>query len=183
MASASIRRPCSEVVGAHGLIIRTGGVVDAALLDAERLKVVGRHGVGYDQIDVEAATPEASRSSTRPVPILRASPSSLCAADRAVAAFSADDGRAGGLQLPRAHQHDRPRDGRQDARHHRLRADRPPRRRDRPLGFGMNVLYHDIVPAPEEVERAGAAGPGCGGPRSLGIRHAARPARYQHARA
>ena len=45
-----------EVVGAEGLIIRTGGVVDAALLDCGTdLKVVGRHGVGYDQIDVPAA--------------------------------------------------------------------------------------------------------------------------------
>jgi D-3-phosphoglycerate dehydrogenase len=46
-----------EVVGADALIIRTGGVIDAALLDrGQNLKVVGRHGVGYDQIDVEAAT-------------------------------------------------------------------------------------------------------------------------------
>src|SRR6516164_5941279 len=46
-----------EVVGADALIIRTGGEVDAALLDRGKdLKVVGRHGVGYDQIDVEAAT-------------------------------------------------------------------------------------------------------------------------------
>ena len=46
-----------EIAGADGLIIRTGGVVDAALLDrADRLRVVGRHGVGYDQIDVDAAT-------------------------------------------------------------------------------------------------------------------------------
>jgi D-3-phosphoglycerate dehydrogenase len=46
-----------EVVGADALIIRTGGVIDAALLDRGRgLKVVGRHGVGYDQIDIEAAT-------------------------------------------------------------------------------------------------------------------------------
>jgi len=46
-----------EVVGADALIIRTGGVVDAALLDCGKdLKVVGRHGVGYDQIDIPAAT-------------------------------------------------------------------------------------------------------------------------------
>src|SRR5271155_2391389 len=46
-----------EVVGADALIIRTGGVVDSALLDkGTDLKVVGRHGVGYDQIDVDAAT-------------------------------------------------------------------------------------------------------------------------------
>lgn len=51
---ATLRR---EVVGADALIIRTGGKVDAALLDCGKdLKVVGRHGVGYDQIDVEAAT-------------------------------------------------------------------------------------------------------------------------------
>src|SRR5271155_3631450 len=46
-----------EVVGADALIIRTGGVVDAALLDRGKdLTVVGRHGVGYDQIDIDAAT-------------------------------------------------------------------------------------------------------------------------------
>lgn len=46
-----------EVVGADGLIIRTGGIVDAALMDAGKdLKVVGRHGVGYDAIDIDAAT-------------------------------------------------------------------------------------------------------------------------------
>ena len=46
-----------EVVGADALIIRTGGVVDAALLDSgNALKVVGRHGVGYDAIDIDAAT-------------------------------------------------------------------------------------------------------------------------------
>lgn len=46
-----------EVVGADALVIRTAGVIDAALLDAgRRLRVVGRHGVGYDQIDVDAAT-------------------------------------------------------------------------------------------------------------------------------
>lgn len=51
---ATLRR---EIVGADALIIRTGGDVDAALLDCgDRLRVVGRHGVGYDQIDIAAAT-------------------------------------------------------------------------------------------------------------------------------
>ncbi len=46
-----------EVVGAEGLIIRTGGIVDAAVLDAGKdLRVVGRHGVGLDAIDIDAAT-------------------------------------------------------------------------------------------------------------------------------
>lgn len=46
-----------EVVEADALVIRTGGLVDAPLMDvAPRLKVVGRHGVGYDAIDIPAAT-------------------------------------------------------------------------------------------------------------------------------
>ena len=51
---ATLRR---EVVGVDALVIRTGGVIDRAVLErADRLKVVGRHGVGFDEIDVEAAT-------------------------------------------------------------------------------------------------------------------------------
>jgi D-3-phosphoglycerate dehydrogenase len=46
-----------EIVDADALVIRTAGVVDAALMDcAPKLRVVGRHGVGFDQIDVPAAT-------------------------------------------------------------------------------------------------------------------------------
>jgi D-3-phosphoglycerate dehydrogenase / 2-oxoglutarate reductase len=46
-----------EVVGVDALVIRTGGVIDRAVLErADRLQVVGRHGVGFDEIDVEAAT-------------------------------------------------------------------------------------------------------------------------------
>ena len=38
-------------------MIRTAGTIDAALMDhAPRLRVIGRHGVGYDQVDVPAAT-------------------------------------------------------------------------------------------------------------------------------
>jgi D-3-phosphoglycerate dehydrogenase len=46
-----------EIADADALVIRTAGKVDAALLDAApRLRVVGRHGVGYDHVDVAAAT-------------------------------------------------------------------------------------------------------------------------------
>lgn len=46
-----------EIADADALILRTAGQVDAALLDAApRLRVVGRHGVGYDHVDVPAAT-------------------------------------------------------------------------------------------------------------------------------
>ena len=43
--------------GFHGVIVHSGHLVDAASLDAaEDLRVVGRAGVGVDNIDVDAAT-------------------------------------------------------------------------------------------------------------------------------
>ena len=46
-----------EIACADALVIRTAGTIDAALMDAApRLRVIGRHGVGYDQVDVAAAT-------------------------------------------------------------------------------------------------------------------------------
>ncbi len=46
-----------EIAPADALVIRTAGTIDAALMDhAPRLRVIGRHGVGYDQVDVPAAT-------------------------------------------------------------------------------------------------------------------------------
>jgi D-3-phosphoglycerate dehydrogenase / 2-oxoglutarate reductase len=46
-----------EIVSADALVISIAGEIDAALLYcAPRLLVVGRHGVGYDQIDVPVAT-------------------------------------------------------------------------------------------------------------------------------
>src|SRR5262245_23938439 len=46
-----------EIAEADALLIRTAGVIDAALMDyAPKLRVIGRHGVGYDQVDIPAAT-------------------------------------------------------------------------------------------------------------------------------
>jgi D-3-phosphoglycerate dehydrogenase len=46
-----------EIVDADALVIRTAGVIDAALMDCgKNLRVIGRHGVGYDQVDIPAAT-------------------------------------------------------------------------------------------------------------------------------
>jgi D-3-phosphoglycerate dehydrogenase / 2-oxoglutarate reductase len=144
-----------EVVGAEGLIIRTGGVVDAALLDrGNQLRVVGRHGVGYDQIDVDAATargvqvvytPGANTQSvvehvfalmiglSRHFPRMMAG---LVAGNyhirtsmtgREIAGKSLGIigfGRIGRRVGETAHR-----------------------------GFGMQVVYHDIVPAPSEIEQ------------------------------
>ena len=46
-----------EIADADALVVRTAGYYDGPLMDqAPRLRVIGRHGVGYDQIDVVAAT-------------------------------------------------------------------------------------------------------------------------------
>ena len=47
-----------EVLGADAIVTRTYGAIDADLLDAAgpKLRVVGRHGVGVDHVDVPAAT-------------------------------------------------------------------------------------------------------------------------------
>ncbi len=47
---------CKEVVDASGIIVRANGRVTARVMDsAPLLKVVGRHGIGVDNIDLEAA--------------------------------------------------------------------------------------------------------------------------------
>ncbi len=148
-----------EVVGADALIIRTGGVVDAALLDQGKdLRVVGRHGVGYDQIDVDAATargiqvvytPGANTQSVAEhvfalmIGISRHFPrmtAELAAGNYHVRTSMTGREIAGKslgiIGFGRI--------GRRvgEIGHH---------------GFGMSVVYHDIVPAPPDVEhRAGA---------------------------
>ena len=62
---------------ADGLVIRTQPMSAATIEKAERLKVVSRHGVGYDAVDIEAlnargiATPEVKRAGAGPVRINR----------------------------------------------------------------------------------------------------------------
>jgi phosphoglycerate dehydrogenase-like enzyme len=148
-----------EVEGADALIIRTGGVVDIPLLDQGKdLKVVGRHGVGYDHIDIDAATargiqvvytPGANTQSvaehvfalmiglSRHFPTMMAelvagnyhARTSMTGKEIAGKTLGIIGfGRIGRRVGEIAH-----------------------------LGFGMPVAYHDIVPAPEEVElRSGA---------------------------
>lgn len=49
---------CREIPGAEALVIRTQGEINAGVMDAAgpSLKVIGRHGVGFDHVDIEAAT-------------------------------------------------------------------------------------------------------------------------------
>jgi D-3-phosphoglycerate dehydrogenase len=148
-----------EVVGADALIIRTGGVVDSALLDkGTDLKVVGRHGVGYDQIDVDAAT-------ARGIQVVYTPGANTQSVAEHVFALMIGLSRhfpRMTAELVAGNYHARTsmtgreiagktlgiigfgRIGRRvgEIAHH---------------GFGMSVFYHDIVPAPAEVEqRAGS---------------------------
>lgn len=47
-----------EIAGVDALVIRTQGKITAAVMDAAgpSLKVIGRHGVGFDHVDIPAAT-------------------------------------------------------------------------------------------------------------------------------
>jgi len=148
-----------EVVGADALIIRTGGVVDAALLDrGKNLRVVGRHGVGYDQIDVDAAT-------ARGIQVVYTPGANTQSVAEHVFALMIGLSR----HFPRM-------TSELTAGHYHFRTSMTGReiagktlgiigygkigRRVAEiayLGFGMKVLYHDIVPAPAEVEQRSGA--------------------------
>lgn len=45
-----------ELEGCEGLLLRTAKVSSKVINGADRLKVIGRHGIGVDNIDVDAAT-------------------------------------------------------------------------------------------------------------------------------
>jgi D-3-phosphoglycerate dehydrogenase len=148
-----------EVLGAEALIIRTGGDIDAPLLDRGKdLKVVGRHGVGYDQIDVEAAT-------ARGVQVVYTPGANTQSVSEHVFALMIGLSRHFPTmmsELARGNYHARVSlTGREIAGKTLgiVGFGRIGRRIGEiaHLGFGMRVIYHDIVPAPEEVElRAGA---------------------------
>jgi D-3-phosphoglycerate dehydrogenase len=143
-----------EIVGAEALIIRTGGVVDAPLLDrGTQLRVVGRHGVGYDQIDIDAATARGIQVVYTPGANTQSVAEHVFAlmiglAHRFPVMMA---GLAAGNYHVRTSMTGREiagkslgiigfgRIGRRvsEIAHH---------------GFGMKVVYHDIEPAPAEVE-------------------------------
>lgn len=148
-----------EIVEADALVIRTAGYYDGPLMDcAPRLKVIGRHGVGYDQIDVPAATERGIQVVYTP----GANTEAVC--QHTIAYMI-------GLSKHFPQQMRSLVDGRYDDRTKYVGRDLNGRtlgivgfgRIGRRVGavafqaFGMRVLYADIAAAPAEVEaRAGA---------------------------
>lgn len=148
-----------EAAGASAVVIRTGGVIDAPLMDRARgLKVVGRHGVGYDQIDI----PEATRRGIQVVYTPGANTQSVAEHVFALMIGLSKHFPRMTSELARGNYHARTSlVGRELAGKTLgiIGFGRIGRRVGEiaHLGFGMKVQYHDIVPAPEEVElRAGA---------------------------
>lgn len=143
-----------EVVEAEGLIIRTGGVVDAALLDRGKdLRVVGRHGVGYDQIDIDAATARGVQVVYTPgantQSVVEHAFALMIGVSRHFPRMMA--GLAAGNYHIRTSMTGRELAGKSlgiigFGRIGRKVGETAYR------GFGMTVLYHDIVPAPTEIE-------------------------------
>src|SRR3954447_19684992 len=148
-----------EVVGVDAMIIRTGGDIDADLLDRGKdLKVVGRHGVGYDQIDIDAAT-------ARGIQVVYTPGANTQSVSEHVFALMIGLSKhfprmmselVGGNYHARTSLTGRELAGKTLGI---IGFGRIGRRVGEigHLGFGMRVLYHDIVAAPEDVElRAGA---------------------------
>jgi D-3-phosphoglycerate dehydrogenase len=143
-----------EVVGAEGLIIRTGGVIDAALLDrGTHLRVVGRHGVGYDQIDVDAATARGVQVVYTPgantQSVVEHALALMIGLSRHFPRMMA--GLTAGNYHIRTTMTGRELAGKSLGI---IGFGRIGRRMGETAyrGFGMKVVYHDIVPAPTEVE-------------------------------
>ncbi len=143
-----------EIADADALVVRTAGDINAALMDcAPRLRVIGRHGVGYDQIDIPAATAHGIQVVYTPG-----------ANTQAVAEHTI--GFLIGLSKNFPAQMKALREGRYNDRTKLAGRDlsgltlgiigfgRIGRRVARIAhhGLGMTILYADIVPAPPEVE-------------------------------
>jgi D-3-phosphoglycerate dehydrogenase / 2-oxoglutarate reductase len=148
-----------EVVDADALVIRTGGEIDAALMDCGRnLKVVGRHGVGYDQIDIDAATERGIQVLYTP----GANTESVCEHVFAMMIGVSKHFPHMTSSLAAGNYHARTSKMGRDIFGRTLGIIGFGRIGQRVgavahQGFGMRVLYHDIVPAPPEAETRAAA--------------------------
>lgn len=151
-----------EVAGADAIVTRTYGRIDSALLDAagSQLKVVGRHGVGVDHVDVPAAT-------ERGILVVSTPGANKEAVAEHVFAFMI------GLSKHFPKQMKALIEGRFMDRTKQMGRDIQGKTigivgfgnvgrevgRIAHAAFGMKVLYNDIAPAPPEIEaKAGASG-------------------------
>ncbi|MDG3006228.1 hydroxyacid dehydrogenase [Paludisphaera mucosa] len=144
---------------ADAIITRTAGAIDAPLLGAaKRLRVVGRHGVGFDHIDVPAATARGVQVVYTP----GANTEDVCEHVIAMMIGLSKHFPTMIRELEAGNYAVRTTMRGREIRGRTLGIvgfGRIGRRLGEAchLGFGMRVLYHDIVQAPEEVElRAGA---------------------------
>jgi len=53
---SSVETVCKEIKGIHGVIVRTAPFTREIIESADKLEVIGRHGVGVDNIDIKAAS-------------------------------------------------------------------------------------------------------------------------------
>lgn len=148
-----------EIADADALVIRTAGDINAALMDhAPRLRVIGRHGVGYDQVDVPAATARGIQVVYTPGANTEAVAEHVFAMMIGVSKHFPRQGRA----LLEGRYNDRTKLVGRDLHGKTLgivgfgRIGRRVGAIAR-LGFGMTVLYNDIVAAPAEVEELAGA--------------------------
>ena len=174
-----------EIAPADALVIRTAGTIDAALMDAApRLVVIGRHGVGYDQVDVPAAT-------ARGIQVVYTPGANTEAVAEHALAFMIGLSKQFPLHMSSLVE------GRYDDRTKYVGRDLAGRRIGivgfgrigkrigelAKVGFGMEVLYCDVVAPPAEAERRAGARRVELDELLIGvrIRHLARPARRFHA--
>ena len=148
-----------EIADADALVIRTAGEINGELMDhAPHLRVIGRHGVGYDQVDVPAATARGIQVVYTPGANTQAVAEHVFA--MMIGVSKQFPGQMRALVEGRYNQRTKlvGRDiygktlgiigfGRIGRRVGAIAR----------LGFGMTVLYNDIVAAPAEVEALAGA--------------------------
>ena len=143
-----------EIADADALVIRTAGTIDAALMDhAPRLRVIGRHGVGYDQVDVPAATERGIQVVYTP----GANTQSVCEHVFAMLVALSKQFPAQTRALAEGRYNDRTKLVGRDIAGKTLGVvglGRIGKRvgRTAHLGFGMQVLYADVIPMSPAVE-------------------------------
>jgi D-3-phosphoglycerate dehydrogenase len=149
----------AAVADADALVVRTSGVYDAEVMDAApRLKVIGRHGVGYDHVDIPAATARGILVVTTPGANTESVAEHALAMMIGLSKHFPQQGRA----LVEGRFHDRTAHSGRDILGRTLGIIGYGRIGKRVgeiahRAFGIKVLYHDILPmSPEDEARANA---------------------------